>query len=98
MATAYWYGDYSDLNSKNTTDGFNSDGVHNSCLEYDSGVHRHAPVASLGLGAPTKAILKCDQSIDLSIHYPSFVRKTLSEIRDILNVEANHFYDPALDS
>ena len=99
MTTAYWYGDYFDLNDKRglEAEGFDPNGVHSCCREYRNNSHRRAPVASLNLGAPTKAILKCDEGIDLAIYYPSFVQKTLAEIHDILNVESNHFFNSALD-
>ena len=92
MTTAYWYGNYSDLNDKRGVDHYDKNGIHKCCREYRKGPPRHAPVASLGLGPPTKAILKCDVGIDLSIHYPSFVEKTLSEIHTIIESGTNHFY------
>jgi len=95
MSTAYWTGDHADLDAKAGAENHNASGVHLCCRQYAENVYCVSPVATLGLGAPTKAILKCDPGIDLSVYYPSFVEKTLSQIRTMREVVANHWYDPS---
>lgn len=99
MAKLYWDVDHAEITAKEgaTAEGFDAHGIHSSCLEFGTGNHRHAPVASLGLGAPTRAILRTELGVDLSVTYSSALPTTHSEARTIVGILSNHFFDLAME-
>jgi len=88
----YWYGNYSSITENIGKPNYDERGVHSCCTEFGTGANRHAPIASLDLGEPTKAILKCIDGSDVSEHHAGFVQVSKTQVKAILQDPEQHFF------
>ena len=87
MSIVYWQISKVDLDARAGLSGFDADGIGENFVQYENYNHcRKSPVASLGLGAVTKVILKCQagtkvkevtKSVDFSVDHDG------SDMRDV---------------
>lgn len=99
MDNAYWVGPKTDIDAHagDTAGGYDAVGLHNSCRVYDRGEFlREAPIASWDLGPVTEVVIKCDDGIDMTVHYANFINKSHADMKTYVDTEANHYIPEAV--
>jgi len=98
MTVAYWIVKKSELDAKVGDTGFDADGIHECCRQHGNYARvKKRPAPTLDVGPVVDVLLKCDDSEDLTTHYPTATKHTLEQFRLIKQDVTNQWFDPDVE-